>query len=145
MAEASWLVPPRHVPAQTDPAESCQQYAAQNPQITMGPINNHIVSSYLISYRECGRTKCPSEIYSRLFLAMTKLYLNTVNFVFSFPLNVTIWDFFLMMRKLDHSFTLLLIHYYGLMCKKYIIMGPLRDGHEIWMSLSWWSTPWNKT
>lgn len=133
MAEASWLVPPRHVPAQIDPMESCQQYAVQNPQITMGPINNHIVSSYFISYRELSRTK---KFKTCFFLTTTKLYLNTVNFVFFFPLNARFWRvFFLMMWWLDHSFTLLLIHHYGQMCKKYIIMGPLRNGHEIWMSV----------
>lgn len=108
MAEASWPRAPRHVPAQTDPVESCQQYAAQNPQITMGPINNHIVSSYFMSHGERSRTKLPSEIYSlpsssspsSFFVlqknnppTMTKLYLSTLNFVFSLSPNARIWDY----------------------------------------------------
>lgn len=82
MAEASWLVAPRHVPAQTDPVESCQQYAVQNPQITMGPINNHLVSSYFISGPELSRTKLPWNIYKGFFSCPA--YLNSVNFFFSF-------------------------------------------------------------
>lgn len=96
MAEASWLVPPRHVPAQTDPVESCQQYAAQNPQITMGPINNHIVSSYFMSHRELSRTKLPSEIYSLSFFPpqpWPSFTSTLLNFVFSFSPNARIWDY----------------------------------------------------
>lgn len=101
MAEASWLRAPRHVPAQTDPVESCQQYAAQNPQITMGPINNHIVSSYFMSHGEHGRTKLPSEIYS---LPSSSSFLNSPNHdqalpqhselrVFFLSPNARIWDY----------------------------------------------------
>lgn len=69
MAEASWLVAPRHAPAQTDPVEGRQQYAARNSQITMGPINDHIVSSYFISYTELSRTKSLSDIHGLGFFS----------------------------------------------------------------------------
>lgn len=96
------------------------------PQITMSPINNHILTPYFIS---SDQQSTYHKFINGFFL--TKL---SVNFVFSSSSSPV---FFLMMWKLDHSFTLVLIHYYGQMCKKYIIMGPLRNGHEIWMSQSW--------
>lgn len=110
MAEASWLVAPRHVPAQTGPVESCQQYAVQNPQITMGPINNHLVSSYFISGLQLSRAKFPWNIYKTalfFYRVMTKRFLNSAIFVFSFS-KMQECVIVLMMRCIpDHLYSIL--------------------------------------
>lgn len=60
------------------PCGELPTYAAQNPQIKMGPINNHIVSSYFIPYTELYETKFASEIME-YFFCISKLHLNILN------------------------------------------------------------------
>lgn len=107
----------------------------------MGPINNHIVSSYFMSGGEHCRTKLV------LFFKFPQPWPSFTSALWTLCflcLQMQEFGIILMMCWLDHSFTLPLIHYYGQMCTKYIITGPQRDGHEIWMSLSGFKMPWNR-
>lgn len=112
-------------------------------KLQWGPINNHIVSSYFMSGGKRGRTKLPPSVFEIPPNHDQALPQHSELCVF-LCLRLQEFGIILMMCELDHSFTLPLIHYYGQMCTKYIIMGLQWDGHETWMSLSGMKTAWKK-